>query len=61
MNCLGFKAYIVNLRQSADRRKHMQHQLEKSGIKYEFIDAVDAGNLTKNDIDVVNKNRKYFQ
>jgi len=36
------KAYVINLVRSPERRAHMQRELHKTGMEYEFIEAVDG-------------------
>ncbi len=42
------RAYIINLARSPERRAHMIAQLEKSGIDYEIVEAVDGRDLDMN-------------
>lgn len=42
-------AYIINLARSLDRRAHITAELEKTGIDYEFITAVDGLDLDLHD------------
>ena len=44
------KVFVINLRKSADRKKHMKKQLDRLGIAYEFVDAVDGKALTDQEI-----------
>lgn len=46
-------AYVINLDRSADRRKHMIAELEKSGLDYEFVSACDGRDLDPNDLGVI--------
>jgi glycosyl transferase family 25 len=43
------QAYVVNLARSPDRRAHIVAQLEKTGIHYEVVDAVDGRDLDLRD------------
>lgn len=43
------RAYVINLARSADRRKHMQAELEKTLIEYEMVEAVDGRTLDFSD------------
>lgn len=36
------KIFIINLKRSSERRKHIEKQLKRLGLDYEFIDAVDG-------------------
>ncbi|MDG1153236.1 MAG: glycosyltransferase family 25 protein, partial [Alphaproteobacteria bacterium] len=40
------KIFVLNLKRSPERRKLIQSQMEKFGLKFEFIDAVDGNELT---------------
>jgi glycosyl transferase family 25 len=42
-------AYVVNLARAADRRAHIIHELQKTDIDYEFVEAVDGRELDLND------------
>ena len=46
-----FQVYIINLKQSTERRKSILIQLEKQNINnFKFIDAVDGKKISKNDL-----------
>jgi len=38
---------VINLKRSKDRRRHMEKELGRFGVKYSFFPAVDGNNLTK--------------
>lgn len=40
------KAFVINLERSTTRRAFMKQQLDKQGIEFEFIKAVDGATLT---------------
>ena len=46
-------AYVVNLARSRDRRVHMTAELEKSGLDYEMVTAVDGSELDLRDPAIV--------
>lgn len=41
------KAFIINLKESVERRIKMENQLKKLKLKYEFIDAVDGRKMSE--------------
>lgn len=43
------RAYVINLARSPERRAHMTAQLDKSGIDYEIVVAVDGHDLDLDD------------
>jgi glycosyl transferase, family 25 len=43
------RAYVINLDRSADRRAHITAELERAGVEYEIISAVDGRNLDLRD------------
>ena len=46
-----FKVYIVNLKNSTERKKNILNELVKQNIRnYKFIEAVDGNNLSKEDL-----------
>jgi GR25 family glycosyltransferase involved in LPS biosynthesis len=47
------KAYVINLARSPDRRAHMVSQLRRTGMEYEFIEAIDGCELDLDDSDIV--------
>ena len=49
------KIFVLNLKRSPERRKLIQSQMEKFGLKFEFIDAVDGNELTKEQLSRVDK------
>jgi glycosyl transferase family 25 len=48
-------AYVVNLARSPDRRAHIANELAKTGIDYEFVDAVDGRELNIGDVALVDR------
>lgn len=46
-------AYVINLLRSPQRREHMQTQLAKTGISYEFVVAIDGSTLTLDGNDLI--------
>jgi glycosyl transferase family 25 len=46
-------AYVINLARSPDRRAHIVAELQRTGLTYEFIDAVDGRNLDLDDTTLV--------
>ena len=42
-------AYVINLARSPDRRVHIVAELQRTGLTYEFVDAVDGRNLDLDD------------
>lgn len=44
------KIYCINLKRSTERRAKMEQELAKTGLEYEFIEAVDGRKLTKDEI-----------
>ena len=40
------KVFVINLKRSLDRKKHMQALLDPLPLEYEFVEAVDASDLT---------------
>ncbi|MGB1360647.1 MAG: glycosyltransferase family 25 protein [Alphaproteobacteria bacterium] len=53
---MKIKIYIINLKRSKHRRKHMAEQLKATKIKYDFVDAVDGKNKDKSDFKQYNQN-----
>ena len=47
------QAYVINLARSSERRAHMIAELEKSGIDYEIVTAIDDRNLDLSDTKTV--------
>lgn len=47
------RAYVINLDRSADRRRHMRRELQKTGLDYELIRAIDARDLDLEDSSLV--------
>lgn len=41
----NMKFYIINLARSVDRRRHMTDLMEKHGLDYRFVDAVDSRDI----------------
>jgi glycosyl transferase family 25 len=50
---LALPAYVINLARSPERRAHMVGQLEKTGVPYEIVTAVEARNLDLSDRNLV--------
>src|ERR1700722_18799012 len=50
---LVMHAYVINLARSPDRRAHIVAELQRTGLTYEFIDAVDGRNLDLDDTTLV--------
>jgi glycosyl transferase, family 25 len=46
-------AYVINLERSLDRRAHITAELEKAGLDYEFITAVDGRDLDLHDTAII--------
>jgi glycosyl transferase, family 25 len=42
-------AYVINLARSPERRAHISAELEKAGIDYDIVEAVDGRNLDMDD------------
>ncbi len=42
----AIKIFVINLKQSKDRRTHVKNTLDPIGLKYEFIDAIDGNNIS---------------
>ena len=42
--------WIINLKRSKDRRQHMENLMNKYNLKYEFIEGVDADQLSKEEL-----------
>jgi len=47
------RAYVINLARSVDRRTHITAELQKTGLEYEFITAVDGRELDLADPTIV--------
>jgi glycosyl transferase family 25 len=47
------RAYVINLARSLDRRAHITAELQKTGLEYEFITAVDGRDLDLEDPTIV--------
>ncbi|HXW78561.1 MAG TPA: glycosyltransferase family 25 protein [Acidimicrobiales bacterium] len=45
--------YVINLLRCPDRRAHMTRQLAKTGVSYEFVDAVDHKDLDLADTNLI--------
>lgn len=54
---MKIKIFVVSLKHSKDRRKLIQSQMKKYGLKFEFIDAVDGNNLTEQQKNMVHTNK----
>jgi glycosyl transferase family 25 len=53
--------FVLNLKRSTDRRKVMQEQMDKHQINFEFIEAIDGKQLTKEQlarVDIKTANRR---
>ena len=46
MSSIYPKVFVINLKRSLDRKKHMQALLDPLPLEYEFVEAVDASDLT---------------
>jgi glycosyl transferase, family 25 len=44
---MAVKAYVINLPQAQARRKFMREQLDRLGLAYEFVPAIDGNALTE--------------
>lgn len=44
------KIYCINLKRSIERRARMEAELKKTGLEFEFIDAVDGRTLSEEDL-----------
>lgn len=44
------KAFVISLQKSEDRRTSMEVQLQRAGIDYQIIDAVDGSRLTNEEV-----------
>ena len=54
VSCTPFpKVFVINLKRSLERRQHMQRLLSQFPIDYEFIEAIDFHDLTKEKIEAV--------
>jgi glycosyl transferase family 25 len=47
------KAYVINLARAPERRAHMQAELARAGIDFEFVGAVDGLSIDVADHDIV--------
>jgi glycosyl transferase family 25 len=45
------KVFVINLPRSADRKAHMEAQLERAGLNHEFIAATDGRSLTEEELE----------
>lgn len=60
------KTYIINLKRSTERRKHIIQEVERQGLDYEIVEAVDGGAVPENeilrfaDMEVVSKHRDWL-
>jgi glycosyl transferase family 25 len=45
--------YVINLARSPDRRRHIVAELQKTGSRYEIVEAVDGRDLDLNDTSLV--------
>jgi glycosyl transferase, family 25 len=43
------RAYVINLNRSADRRAHVTAELDRAGVEYEIVSAVDGPDLDLQD------------
>jgi glycosyl transferase family 25 len=46
-------AYVINLARSTERKEHMTGELERIGIDYEFVEAVEGRDLDLHDPEVI--------
>lgn len=53
------RTYIINLEEAQERRASMLSQIEKSGLQYEFIPAVDGRVLPVNLLSLLKKGHSY--
>ncbi|WP_039058833.1 glycosyltransferase family 25 protein [Enterobacter sp. Bisph1] len=53
------KAYIINLESAEDRRESMESQVKNSGLRYEFIPAVDGRILPAGLLSILRKEHSY--
>ena len=44
--------YVISLRRTPERRLYMQRQLDSLGLKYQWIEAVDAYDFTAGTLDM---------
>jgi glycosyl transferase, family 25 len=54
------KAYVINLARSRDRRAHIAAELNKTGLEYEIVTAVDGHELDLSDHDIVDPSFVYM-
>lgn len=47
------RAYVINLARSRDRRAHITAQLQKTGMDYEIVTAVDGSELDLDDTSII--------
>ena len=52
------KTFVINLKRSQERRKHIEGQLSTLGIQFEIIDAVDGSELSEETINNFKNIRK---
>src|SRR3954471_10994699 len=45
------KTYIINLERSVQRREHILSEVDKIGLEYEIVKAVDGSQLSSHDFD----------
>ncbi|RXX62543.1 hypothetical protein DD600_23315 [Enterobacter cloacae] len=53
------KTYIINLESASERMESMKTQVERSGLHYEFIPAVDGRNIPANLLSLLKKEHSY--
>ncbi|MFN6962557.1 MAG: glycosyltransferase family 25 protein [Pyrinomonadaceae bacterium] len=60
------KTYIINLERSKERRKHITSEVERLGLDYEIITAIDGNDFTDEDLakvadmSVIEPNKHWF-
>ncbi len=60
-NSKDISVFIINLKHSVERKKHMQELCEKYNLNYEFIDAVDGKALTEDEVVNIYSKEKVIQ
>ena len=43
--------FIINLKQSSERKTYMEHKLSQHNLSFEFIEAVNGKTLSSNDLE----------
>jgi len=49
------QAYVINLARSPERRAHMVRELDKAGLQYDFVEAVEGRDLDLSDAGLVDQ------